>query len=68
MNLVVLPFKNEQAKETVRGLDISRWLKEHGLNLNKDYTWAVMTSKRELHFYFNKEHEAFASMLAMKEL
>lgn len=69
MKLVRLPFKAEvQHPETERGVRISRWLKEMGLQMGRDYTWMVSTKDRELHFMFNSECESWASMLAMKEL
>ena len=69
MQIVRLEFRNgTQEEETHRGVAISRWLKSEGLVIGKDFTWAVMASKRELHFMFNGEAEAWATMLTMKEL
>jgi len=69
MKIVRLPFKvTEQYPETERGVKISRWLKEQGLLMGRDYTWMVSTKDRELHFIFNGDAEAWATMLTMKEL
>lgn len=68
MQLVKLPFKEPQMDESQRGINISRFLKEQGLIMNKDFTWAVRTNKRELHFYFNQDAEMWATMLTMREL
>ena len=66
--MVRLPFKREQKEETERGVLISRWLKEQGLKMSKDYTWMVNTKERELNFMFNGEAEAWTTLLVMKEL
>jgi hypothetical protein len=69
MKLVTLSFRDGSAEsETHRGVLISRWLKEQGLVMSKDYTWKVNQSKRELEFMFNGDAEAWATMLTMKEL
>jgi hypothetical protein len=68
MKMVRLPFKRDQKEETERGVLISRWLKEQGLKMSKDYTWMVNTKERELNFMFNGEAESWATMLVMKEL
>jgi hypothetical protein len=68
MKIVRLPFKDEQRHETERGVVISRWLKEQGLMMGKDYTWMVSTQDRELHFMFNGDAESWATMLAMRDL
>lgn len=68
MKIVRLAFKDDQHNETERGVMISRWLKENGLKMGKDYTWMVSTATRELHFMFNGEAEAWATMLTMKEI
>jgi hypothetical protein len=47
---------------------ISRWLKEQGIIMGRDYTWRVNHIQRELQFMFNGEAEAWATMLTMKEL
>lgn len=67
MKIVRLAFKEQQRNETERGVLISRWLKENGLKIGKDYTWMVSTKDRELHFMFNGEAESWATMLTMKE-
>lgn len=64
----VLPFKDSQAKETERGIRISRWLKEQGLNMGTDYHWAVLVMKGELHFTFKGDATSWASLLAVKEM
>ena len=69
MKVVTLPFREGYfEEETHRGVLISRWLKEQGLVMGKDYTWKVNQNKRELEFMFNGDTEAWASMLTMKEL
>jgi len=69
MKLVALPFQNGSAEsETHRGVLISRWLKEQGLAMGKDYTWMVDVPGHELRFMFNGDAEAWATMLTMKEL
>ena len=66
--MVCLPFRKEQKEETERGVQISRWLKEQGLQMSRDYTWMVDVSSRELRFMFNGHAESWATMLTMKEL
>ena len=68
MQLVRLPFKDRQSNETQRGLSISRWLKDQGLQMGRDYTWMVSTKEQELHFMFNGEAEQWATLITMKEL
>lgn len=71
MKIVTLPFRNSfdaPGSEAERGVQISRWLKEQGLIMGRDYTWKVNQSKRELEFMFNGEAEAWATMLTMKEI
>ena len=69
MQTVTLPFRNGSAEqETHRGVAISRWLKEQGIVMGRDYTWRVDQNKREIQFLFNGDAEAWATMLTMKEL
>jgi hypothetical protein len=69
MKIVTLPFRGGYSEaETHRGVLISRWLKEQGLTMGKDYTWKVDQNKRELEFMFNGDAEAWATMLTMREL
>lgn len=69
MKIVRLPFKNEEHRpETERGVEISRWLKQQGLQMGRDYTWMVSSKDRELHFMFNGEAETWATVLTMRDL
>ena len=69
MKIVTLPFRNGTAEgESHRGVVISRWLKEQGLIMGKDYTWKLDQGSKEIQFMFNGEAEAWATMLTMKEL
>lgn len=69
MQQIRLPFKDGTAEaETHRGVMISRWLKEQGLKIGKDYTWMVRQSDRELIFMFNGEAEAWATLITMRDL
>lgn len=70
MKIVTLPFKDNPAPggEENRGVLISRWLKEQGLIIGKDYTWRVNQSKRELQFIFNGDAEAWATLITMRDL
>jgi hypothetical protein len=69
MKIVTLPFREGSSEqESHRGVVISRWLKEQGLQMGRDYTWRVDQSKHEIEFMFNGEAEAWATMLTMKEL
>lgn len=68
MQLVKLPFKDPQMDESQRGIAIARFLKENGLVMNKDFTWAVRPADRELHFYFDSEAESWATMITMRDL
>jgi hypothetical protein len=69
MKIVTLPFKDGVAEhETHRGVMISRWLKEQGLTIGKDFTWRVLMNNRELEFMFNGEAEAWATLLTMRDL
>jgi hypothetical protein len=69
MKIVTLPFKDGVAEhETHRGVTISRWLKEQGLTIGKDFTWRVAMDKRELHFMFNNDAEAWATLITMRDL
>jgi hypothetical protein len=47
---------------------ISRWLKEQGLTMGKDYTWRVDQNRRELQFMFNGDAEAWATLITMRDL
>ena len=69
MKTVTLAFREgSPEQETHRGVTISRWLKEQGLTMGRDYTWRVDQQARELQFMFNGDAEAWATMLSMKEL
>jgi len=70
MKIVTLPFKpnNEPGGEEHRGVMISRWLKEQGLQMGKDYTWRVEQNKKELQFIFNGDAEQWATLITMREL
>jgi len=69
MKIVTLPFREGSSEqESHRGVVISRWLKEQGLQMGRDYTWRLDQNKREIEFMFNGETEAWATMLTMKEL
>jgi hypothetical protein len=66
---VILPFKNgTHGDESNRGVEISRWLKSQGLIIGKDYTWMVKSDQRELHFMFNGDAEAWATLITMRDL
>lgn len=69
MKIVTLPFREGTPEsESHRGVMISRWLKEQGIIMGRDYTWRVDQNARELQFMFNGDAEAWATMLTMKEL
>jgi hypothetical protein len=69
MKTVTLPYRDGNPEnESHRGVMISRWLKEQGLQMGRDYTWRLDQGKREIEFMFNGEAEAWATMLTMKEL
>jgi hypothetical protein len=69
MKIVTLPFREGSSEqESHRGVMISRWLKEQGVIMGRDYTWKVDQKARELQFMFNGDAEAWATMLTMKEL
>jgi hypothetical protein len=69
MKIVTLPFREGSSEqESHRGVMISRWLKEQGIVMGKDYTWRVNQNARELQFMFNGDAEAWATMLTIKEL
>jgi fatty acid desaturase len=69
MKIVTLPFREGNSEqESHRGVMISRWLKEQGLQMGRDYTWKIDHIKREIEFMFNGDAEAWATMLTMKEL
>ena len=69
MITVKLDFRGGSSEqETHRGVTISRWLKEQGLKMGQDYTWKIEQGSREIHFMFNSEAEAWATLLTMKEV
>ena len=69
MKIVTLPVREGTSEqESHRGVMISRWLKEQGVVMGRDYTWRVDQNARELQFMFNGEAESWATMLTMKEL
>jgi hypothetical protein len=69
MKIVTLPFREGTSEqESHRGVMISRWLKEQGIIMGKDYTWRVDQHARELQFMFNGDAESWATMLTIKEL
>jgi hypothetical protein len=70
MQIVTLPFKiNPNAGgEPDRGIMISRWLKEQGLVMGKDFTWRVDHIQRELQFMFNGDAEQWATLITMRDL
>ena len=68
--MISLPFKNlpHPGDESDRGVQISRWLKEQGLIMGKDFTWRVNLADRELQFMFNGNAEAWATLISMRDL
>ena len=69
MKIVTLPFREGNSEEeSHRGVMISRWLKEQGIVMGKDFTWRIDHIQREIQFMFNGDAEAWATMLTMKEL
>jgi hypothetical protein len=70
MKIVTLPFKpnKEPGGEEHRGVMISRWLKEQGLQMGRDYTWRTDKAKQELQFIFNGDAEAWATLITMRDL
>ena len=69
MKIVTLPFREGSAEqESHRGVTISRWLKEQGVIMGRDYTWRVDQNNRDQQFMFNGGAETWATMLTMKEL
>mgnify|MGYP006301574771 CR=1 FL=1 len=67
MQQVRLAFKKDQREESERGVRISRYLKEMGLVMGRDYTWLLDTNRKEIVFMFNSEAESWATMLTMRE-
>jgi len=47
---------------------ISRWLKEQGIVMGRDYTWRVDQNNRELQFMFNCDAESWATLITLKDL
>jgi hypothetical protein len=69
MKTVTLPFRDGTPEhETHRGVMISRWLKEQGLTIGRDYTWKIEQSKREIQFMFNGDAESWATLITMRDL
>jgi hypothetical protein len=68
MQQVRLTWKDDQHKESERGVRISRYLKEVGLLIGRDYTWRLDVEKKEIVFMFNGDAESWATMLSIKEL
>lgn len=69
MKIITLPFREGSSEqESHRGVMISRWLKEQGIVMGKDFTWRIDHIQREIQFMFNGDAEAWATMLTMKEL
>lgn len=68
MQSITLPFKTEQSDESERGIRISRFLKEQGLVIGRDFTWRLDVQNKTLVFMFNRDAESWASMIGMKEL
>lgn len=70
MQIVTLPFKDNPVLggEPDRGVMISRWLKEQGLVMGKDFTWRVDQGKKELQFMFNGDAEQWATLITMRDL
>lgn len=68
MQQVRLSWKKEQHEESERGVRISRYLKDCGLTMGRDYTWLLDTINKEIVFMFTHDAESWASMLSMKEL
>ena len=48
------------------GIELSQWCKDNGLVRDKDYDWALITAKNEIHFRFFGDDPSFASMFALK--
>ena len=63
--MVVLPFK-ERREAAAAAIEMSHWCKEMGLIHDRDYTWAFMSAKKELHFRFFNDGESTASAFALK--
>lgn len=69
MKAVTLPFREgTPEQETHRGVMISRWLKEQGLIIGKDYTWKIEQRKREIQFMFNGDAESWATLITIRDL
>ena len=69
MKTVTLPFREGSLEqEAHRGVMISRWLKEQGIVMGRDYTWRIDHIQRELQFMFNGEAEAWATILTMRDI
>jgi len=69
MKTVTLPFREGSLEqESHRGVMISRWLKEQGIVMGRDYTWRIDHIQRELQFMFNGEAEAWATILTMRDI
>lgn len=47
-----------------KGVELSHWCREHGLDIAIDYTWSFEHAINELHFEF--KDAAFASFFALK--
>ena len=48
------------------GIEISRWCREHGLMLDRDYDWTFLPKDNALQFRFHDENESFASLFAIR--
>lgn len=69
MQTVTLPFREGSSEqESHRGVTISRWLKEQGMIIGRDYTWRLDQNNREIQFMFNSDAEQWATMLTMRDL
>jgi hypothetical protein len=69
MKIVTLPFREGTSEqESHRGVTISRWLKEQGVIMGRDYTWRVDQNRQELQFMFNGQAESWATLITLKDL
>lgn len=49
-----------------KGIEISRWCREHELMLDRDYDWRFAPGDNMLQFRFHNENESFASLFAIR--
>ena len=68
MKTVCIPWKDEHSGSLRTGyaIEMSHWIKAHGLRVGLDYEWYFDTDQKETRFIFHNDAEMYATMFALR--